>query len=325
MHTLQSILIIGGTGAFGKSFCTALTEHKEYFSRIAVYHDISRPTDANKRSVLDRLHTAGIEIVTGSAYDGHEQYNGFDCVMSFLGNHALHEQPRIFEAAIKAGVRHFYPSEYGADLLVGDNWNQRYYKYKRLTREFLEKKAESIPDLGWTYFQLGRLTEWSVLSHFGIDNKNATARIYGRSTGRQSLLSVEDSIKYLIETLKDPLPDVKEEAGATKGRRRSYRFHGSSPTWQEIFDILKRITGREYQVTYLDVESAKHEEADAIREGDVDKELSASHKLIQGREGTLLPEPWDNDRFPFVKPEPVEETLAAAFQNEDYRKFYGLS
>jgi hypothetical protein len=77
-------------------------------------------------------------------------------------------------------------------------------------------------------------------------------------------------------------------------------------------------------VTYLDVESAKQEEAEAIREGNVDKELAASHKLIQGREGTLLPQPWDNDRFPWVTPKSLEETLRAAFESNHYRKLYGL-
>lgn len=324
MHTIQSILVVGGTGAFGKSVCAALAEHRGRFSRIAVFHDTSRPTDPTKQSVLDDLKTKRIEIVVGNGYDDPSVFENFECVMSFLGNHALHEQPRIFDTAIQGGVRHFYPSEYGADLLVGDNWNQRYYKYKVEAREFLEKKSRDLPDLGWTYFELGRLTEWSILSHFGVDNKSATAEIYGTKMGRQSLLSVADSVNYLVATLSVPLPGMGEEQGNTKGRQRTYRIHGSSPTWQEIFDILKRVTGREYQVAYLDVESAQLEEAEARRNGNVDMELSASHKLIQGREGTLLPQPWDNDRFPFLKPEPLEETFAAAFENEHYIKLYGL-
>jgi hypothetical protein len=45
---------------------------------------------------------------------------------------------------------------------------------------------------------------------------------------------------------------------------------------------------REYQLTYLDVESAKVEEQQAITNGDVDAELAASHKLIQGPRGDAL-------------------------------------
>jgi hypothetical protein len=131
-------------------------------------------------------------------------------------------------------------------------------------------------------------------------------------------------VAYLIETLKDPLPDVGAQIGNTKGRRRTYRMHGSSPTWSEIFEALKDITGTEYQVTYLDVKSAKEEEQQAIADGDVDAELAASHKLVQGRSGTLLPQPWDNDRFPEIKPESMESVLRRAFVSGKYRKFYGL-
>jgi hypothetical protein len=133
---------------------------------------------------------------------------------------------------------------------------QRYYRYKVLTRQHLEKRAQDTPDLGWTYLIIGRLAEWAVLSDFGVDNKNHRARIYGKSEGRQSLISTPDTVAYLIETLKDPLPDVGADVGNSEGRRRTYRRHGSSPTWGDIFETLNDITGKEYQVAYLDVETA---------------------------------------------------------------------
>lgn len=138
------------------------------------------------------------------------------------------------------------------------------------------------------------------------------------------MLSTPDTIAYLIETFKEPLPDVGADFGDTKGRRRTYRMHGSSLTWREIFGTLKDITEKEYQVTYLDVESANEEEQQAIANGDVDAELAASHKLIQGREGTFLPQRWDNDRLPAIRPESVEVVLRKAFASEKYRKAYGL-
>jgi hypothetical protein len=325
MPSLKSILVVGSTGAIGRDLSMALAEQRDSFPRIGVFHDISRPTDSAKQNMLETFQASGLEVVRGNGYGSSEPFEGFDCVVICLGNHALHEQPEIIDSAIKAGVRHFYPSEYGADLLVGENWSQRYYRYKVLTREHLEKRSQEVPDLGWTYFVLGRFTEWAVISHFGIDNKNSKARIYGTSAGRQSLLSVSDSIKYLIETLKDPLPDIGSEQGTTKGRRRTYRMHGHSPTYGEIFDIWERVTGKKYEVTYLDVEGATQERREAIREGDVDKELAASHKFIQGSEGTLLPKPWDNERFPWIQPQGLEEALSAAVKTESYRKFFELS
>lgn len=45
----------------------------------------------------------------------------------------------------------------------------------------------------------------------------------------------------------------------------------------EIFETLKEITGKEYEVTYLDVEGAEEEDQQAIADGNVEAELAASH------------------------------------------------
>lgn len=308
----QSILLIGATraGSFGDYVAQELMKDPSQFSRIAVFNNTSRPSDESKQTRLRDLQTAGFEIVESANYASPEPYKGFDCVLIFLGNHGLYLQPTIIDAAIHAGVRHFYPSEYGADITVGQNSTQRYYKYKVETRNHLESRAQDVRDLGWTYYLLGRLTEWSVTPHFGFDIKNAKAKIYGTAAGRQSLIGAKDSARYLVETLKEPLSDQ------AKGRQRTYRISGADVTYAEIFEILERLTGRKYEVTYLDVESAKAEEAEAKKTGNVNAELAASHKLIQGREGTLLPQPWDNHRFPHIHPESVEEVLRDAITSE---------
>ncbi|KAJ9605002.1 hypothetical protein H2200_010391 [Cladophialophora chaetospira] len=317
----KSILLIGatGVGSFGDYVAQELAKEFGHFRRIAFFNNTSRPTDDAKQARLHNLQSQGFEIVQAADYASPEPYKGFDCVLIFLGNHGLYLQPTIIDAAIQAGVRHFYPSEYGADITVGQNWTQRYYKYKVQTRQHLEARARDVPDLGWTYYLLGRLTEWSVLSHFGFDNKNAKAEIYGTASGRQSLISSADSAKYLVETLKEPL---SEDA---KANRRTYRISESNLTYGEIFDVLERVTGRKYDVTYLHVESALEEESEAKKSGDIDAELAASHKLIQGREGTLLPsETWDNARFPDIHPKTVEKALREAFASKRLRKAYGL-
>ena len=315
---LKSLLLIGTTGpiSFGQFVVRELIKQKEHFDRIAIYYDTSRSTDSRKQALLDFYASSGIEIVACEGYSDFSVFKGFDCVLSFLGNHALKLQPAIFDLALQAGVRHLYPSEYGADLLVGRNWTQRYYRDKVLTREYLEARSLDTPDMGCTLLMNGRLAEWSISKHFGIDNATASANIYGSKDGRQSLVSAYDAAAYVVATLRLPV-----EPGA----HRSFRLSTSSPTYEEIFDILRRITGNQYQVTYLQVESANDEEKAAQAAGDVDAELSASHKLIQGLEGTMLPEPWDNGIFPDVEPMSIEAALRQAFETSSFRKAYGLA
>jgi hypothetical protein len=117
---------------------------------------------------------------------------GFDVVIAALGNHAIKYQPGLIETALAAGVRHWYPSEFGADLTVGDNWNERYYRDKVITRKWLQQKAAENPHFGYTYFLNGRFIEWAPTPHFGIDMKTHTAHIVGEPEMEQTLLSVAE-------------------------------------------------------------------------------------------------------------------------------------
>jgi len=72
-----------------------------------------------------------------------------------LGNHAIKRQPLVIDTAISAGVRHFYPSEFGTDLTAPGNWEERYYRDKVLTREHLQKRATDTPGLGYTSSMAG--------------------------------------------------------------------------------------------------------------------------------------------------------------------------
>jgi hypothetical protein len=126
-------------------------------------------------------------------------------------------------------------------------------------------------------------------------------------------------ITYLILTFLDPF-----DASSASSRQRTYRFHGGPYTWREIFDTLRRITGYSYDVTYLPVDQALELEKVGKETGDVELELKASHQLVQGREGTLLPLPADNTKFPQVKPKGLEQALKAVFDDPDQRSWLGL-
>jgi hypothetical protein len=113
-------------------------------------------------------------------------------VIAALGNHALKKQPELISTSISAGVKHWYPSEFGADLTVGDNWSERYYRDKVITREYLAAEAAKNPGFGYTYFLNGRFTEWAPIPHFDIHPKTQTAHIVGKLEMEQSLISVNE-------------------------------------------------------------------------------------------------------------------------------------
>jgi hypothetical protein len=120
MAIIQSVLIVGATGRFGTDITHALAAQKSSFTRIAILNDTTRPVSQEKESTLNAFRSEGVEIVAGHGYTSPDPFHGFDCIVMALGNHVLDQQPTIIDSAIAAGVRHFYPSEFGADLLVGE-------------------------------------------------------------------------------------------------------------------------------------------------------------------------------------------------------------
>lgn len=207
-------------------------------------------------------------------------------------------------------MRHFYSSEFGADLAVNDNWTQRYYKHKAIAREHLALRAQEYPDLGWSYIMIGRFTEWSCATYFGVDVKNGTGKIYGNENGRQSLLPVPAAAAYTVSTML--LPIDRDEP---KTFRREFRFHGGTYSWSFIFALLEKITGRPFAVQYLPFDGAVEEGRRARAAGDEKGELQASHRMVQGGEGTVLPRPWDNERFPGVNVEPIDVVLERTYKD----------
>ena len=77
---------------------------------------------------------------------------------------------------------------------------------------------------------------------------------------------------------------------------------------------MERVTGKPYKASYRPVSEARELEARAKAENNVELETAASHRLVQGTEGTLLPQPWDNSKFPeqAVKVVGIEEGLKKA-------------
>ena len=199
MVTLTSVLVIGPTGSVGLALCKKFIERSSSFERIAAFNNTERPTDPAKQAILDELHQSGVEIVSGT-YSDVSAFRGFEVIMMPLGNFGNFLQPQVIDTAIKAGVRHFYPSEFGGDLTVGDNWNQRYYRDKVLAREHLEKRDSELRQhgdgVGWSLVCIGRFTEWSIAPYFGWDHVNHTAEIYGNENGRQSLIALDELVYH---------------------------------------------------------------------------------------------------------------------------------
>ncbi|KAJ7133457.1 hypothetical protein C8R44DRAFT_870849 [Mycena epipterygia] len=293
-----SVLIIGGSGAVGRPLVDEFLKQKSKFQRIAVLADpakLSRFADAQAK---------GVEIVVGSFLDA-KAYTGFDVVVSLAGNAAMKLQPGMIEAAIAGGVRHFYPSEFGGDISVGDFWKNRYFRDKVVTRDHLAAKAKEYPDFRYTLVLTGPFTEYAVSSFNGIDFEKHIVEPYGKPGAELSVTAMSDVMKYIVESILIPFDSSKN--------LREFRVPGEARlTWEQLMNYLGEVQGVEYKLTYLDPREAAEKQEEARKNGDEYEEVFWAGKAVMLNGSGVIPEPLDNGKFSFT-PESAKETIQRLF------------
>lgn len=64
-------------------------------------------------------------------------------------------QLQMIDAAAKAGVKRFLPSEFGFDLTIPSNRRERVYAMKIAVADKLKEVAEKYPDFTYTLLAIG--------------------------------------------------------------------------------------------------------------------------------------------------------------------------
>lgn len=181
-----SVLIIGASGAFGQPLLSEFISQKSSFKTIAVL--ASNPQKASKFAHLEKQ---GVKIVIGSLLDP-KSYTGFTHVISVVGNALLRLQPAMIEAAVSAGVTHFYPSEWNSDISQREIYAMRYFRDKQVTRSHLAATAKLHPEFKYTIFVTGIFTEWAVGEFYGFDHEKYRVVVYGRPDAAVGVTSIPE-------------------------------------------------------------------------------------------------------------------------------------
>ena len=110
----------------------------------------------------------GVNVITAH-YDSVESlaaaFQGADVVVTTVGASGLALQVTMIEAAIRAGVKRFIPSEFGADTLNERSRTLPVYRTKVDTLELLKAKAaEGL--IEWTAVFGGPFLDWGTCQLF---------------------------------------------------------------------------------------------------------------------------------------------------------------
>ncbi|GKZ34365.1 hypothetical protein AbraIFM66950_004596 [Aspergillus brasiliensis] len=287
-----AVIVVGASGNLGPFIVQELLRQKAKFSRIAI---LSAP---EKKGKFDNAAKSGIDIVLGS-YKEAKSYQGFDVVISLAGNSIMVDQPQMIDAAIEAGVTHFYPSEFGVDISQPAFLQERYFRDKHLTREHLRKTARELPGFVFTEMIIGAFAETFILSDvFGLDRQARTFTYYGDLDDVKSISSMEDTAKYTVDSILLPV-----EAGITE---RTLKVPNGNYTVRELVKVLSELDGTQYETRVFPVGEARKQQESARLAGSTDLELAFSLKSLFSGPFVVVPKPWQNDMFTFKQKNLVE-------------------
>ncbi|KAK9366243.1 hypothetical protein V1509DRAFT_299084 [Lipomyces kononenkoae] len=282
-----SVIIVGAGGNLGPSIVQALLERREDFGRVAI---LAAP---EKKDKFAKSEAQGMELVLGD-YKDSNPYKGFDVVISLAGNDIMKFQPQMIDAAIAAGVTHYYSSEFGVDINLKPFLSERYFRDKHVTREHLRSKAKELPGFHFTFIIIGVFAETFALTPvFGVDQEKKEFTFYGDLETERSFSSMVDTGKYTVESILIPF-----EAGQ---QERTLKVPNGNWKVKDAIKLLGEVQGVPYTVINKPLDEARQLQEEARQRGDTFQELGFSLKSLFGTPYAAVPKPWDNDKFSFTQ------------------------
>lgn len=149
--TLNNVIIVGAGGNLGPAVLDAFLS-----------------TPGFNMSVLTRTESSttfpsGVRVFKTDYSESSllSAFKGQDAVVSIVPYRALAEQTKLIDAAIKAGVRRFVPSEYGhppENIRNEDIMPSSTFGVKKDILAYLKKKEST--GLSWTAFATGAFFDW---------------------------------------------------------------------------------------------------------------------------------------------------------------------
>jgi len=168
-----------------------------------------------------------------------EIFKGQDVVLSVVGVGGFAEQTKIIDAAVKAGVRRFIPSEFGSDTTEAQHIKLvPFFAGKKQVVDYL--KSKEAEGMSWTAIVNGPLFDWGLKTGFlDFDLQHHTASIWDDGKAKFSTSTLATVGKAVAAALSDPQ--------ATANKYITIASHTVSQN--EILEELEGLTGEKWKVS----------------------------------------------------------------------------
>ncbi|KAG8927419.1 hypothetical protein FRC01_007518 [Tulasnella sp. 417] len=237
-----NVVVAGGTGHLGKHISKTLLSQ------------VYKPSQINRVVILSRddssptaqeLKALGAEIYTGPVQA--DTLRGIDVVINAWGFMVPGDiKDALVKAAVDAGVKVYFPSEFGVDphtldveaKIFGSKVAQANY-----ARE-LGKGALKVIELYIGVF-LGQIGQYAPAIGIDIPNKTVTSVGRGSTTAHVTYTSERDiaysTVRLAVLAAQDPT-SVADQV----------RISGTSTSWSYLAELLSKEVGTKFEVKELD-------------------------------------------------------------------------
>ncbi|KAF4467250.1 DNA binding [Fusarium albosuccineum] len=211
-------------------------------------HFLAQPNSRLQVSVLTRKESdaeipAGLNVIQTdySPTSLQQGLRGQDVVIMLLPPESTVDHETVIDAAVKAGVKHFFPSEYGVRTYHPDFANNDV--------------------MSWTGLMCNPWVDFCVVDGLlGFDINNREARIYNGgnvpfSTGLRDLAA---QALYALVTN----PERLEEA-----KNKYIHVASYTTTQNEVLSVVEKLTGQKWKVKNLTSEEVLPEALEDVKKG----------------------------------------------------------
>ncbi|SPN96511.1 uncharacterized protein DNG_00039 [Cephalotrichum gorgonifer] len=271
---MKTVALVGASGNLGSAV-------QDYF--------LAQGDSPLKISVLTRhdsnarFSTAVQVIRTDYSPASLEQsLRGQDVVFMFLPPESTVPHERVIDAAVRAGVKRFFPSEYGVRSYHPDfAEGVPITKKKRSIVKYLERTQDAM---SWTGLICNPWVDHCVVDGLlGFDLKNKEARIYNGGDVPVSMGPRQLTAQAMYTLLTNP--ERFEEA-----RNQYIHIASYTVTQNEILAVVERLTGEKLKVINVTSEETLPQALEEVKRGK-NRGLAAQVQAIlygQDAQGELL-------------------------------------
>ncbi|KXH44411.1 hypothetical protein CNYM01_07272 [Colletotrichum nymphaeae SA-01] len=295
MSSIKTVAVFGATGSIGRFALPALLE-ADFEVTVITY-------STEGKSFTPQVKIA---ITDFSPQSLHQVLTGQDAVLCVLGHTVFDRQIDVINAAAKAGVKRFIPSDFGTPKGPNDVPEYRAILGKKAQAQaLLEEKAKEDGSFTWTSFWNGPLLDRSMalFPDFGFDINNHSATIHDSGNEPFTAMSIGSIGKPIAAVFKHP-----EET-----KNRYVRLSALATSQRAILEALERLTNQKWDTTTVSTEEARREGRIKLQKGDYKGayvgflvsqlyEDGAGRSVLDGADNELLE----------VEPEELDEIVRKA-------------